>query len=211
MSKKIDLAGKEIGSLMVLEPAKTRVSPCGSKKAYWLCQCKRCGQKKEVAASSLIAGVVTSCGCIRRETTSHLNKSHGKSKTRLYRIWGAMKTRCYNENFWEFQNYGGRGIKLCDEWENNFEAFEKWALNNGYSDELTIDRIDNSKGYEPSNCRWIPKEAQSKNRRYTIYITAFGDTLTAAQWAEKTGIPYSTIVYRYHRGLPPEEILKGGG
>lgn len=210
MARKIDLSGQRIGKLTVLSPAQTRISPCGSKKAYWLCKCD-CGRKKEIAASSLLSGAVESCGCNVQKNTSTLNRTHGKSSTRLYRIWCAMKSRCNNKHFWEFENYGGRGIKVCKEWDESFGGFETWALSNGYSDTLTIDRIDNSLGYEPSNCRWVPKEYQSKNRRNSIRITAFGETLSPVEWSAKTGIPYSTIVYRYHNGLPPEKILRGGG
>lgn len=210
MSRKIDLAGTRIGKLKVLEPAKTRISPCGSKKAYWLCECD-CGHKKEIAAASLISKSVMSCGCTVKEKVSMLNKTHGKARTRLYRIWCAMKSRCNNKNFWEYANYGGRGITVCDEWESSFEAFESWAITNGYTEFLTIDRIDNMKGYNPTNCRWIPKEKQSANRRNSIYITAFDETLSPTEWAAKLGISYSTIVYRYHKGLPPKEILRGGG
>ena len=209
MARKIDLSGHKIGKLSILCPAKTRGSPCGSKKAYWLCKCD-CGCEKEIAASSLLSSAVKSCGCNVRENASTLNKIHGKSNTRLYRIWCAMKSRCNNERFWEFENYGGRGIKVCKEWDESFCNFEAWALSNGYGNALTIDRINNSFGYEPSNCRWVPKDYQSKNRRNSIKITAFGETLSPVEWAAKTGIPYSTIVYRYHCGLSPEKILQRG-
>lgn len=97
---------------------------------------------------------------------------HGMSHTRLYRIWADMKTRCLNPNHKWFSHYGGRGINVCDDW-TSFEPFMAWALNNGYSDALTLDRIDNDRGYEPSNCRWATQQEQSLNKRHLASKTGF--------------------------------------
>lgn len=121
-----------------------------------------------------------------------------------------MKKRCYNPSFPQYKNYGGRGIKVCDEWMNTervhtsqssnpskgFLAFKKWALENGYSDELTIDRIDNNKGYSPGNCRWVTRKLQNRNKRNTIYLTAFGKTQSLGQWSEDTGLTVKAIEQR---------------
>lgn len=208
MPRRIDLTGKRFGKLTVVQAADSRTSPGGSKKAYWLCNCD-CGCSKEIAAASLIRGVVISCGCVVKDRISQLNRTHGQTGTRLYRIWCAMKSRCNNPNFWEYRNYGGRGIRVCDEWNDDFSSFKTWASLNGYTNEMSIDRINNNLGYSPLNCRWIPKSEQSSNRRNSIYISAYNKTLSAREWSVRLGLSYSTIVYRYHQGLAPEEILSG--
>ena len=132
-------------------------------------------------------------------------------KLRLYRIWTDMKRRCYDEKRSEYKNYGGRGIEICQEWKNSFEAFRNWATENGYTDELTIDRIDVNGNYEPSNCRWATLKEQANNMRTNTMITYKGETKTLAQWAESFGINYHTLVSRlYQENLPFEEAVKKG-
>lgn len=133
---------------------------------------------------------------------------HGKG-TRLYRIWQAMKTRCYNPNFAYFKRYGGRGITVCDEWREDFPAFREWALAHGYDDALTIDRIDTGKGYYPENCRWATYKAQANNTRRNVLLTINGETGTVAQMCEKYGIKNSFLVYdRITRlGWEPEAAI----
>lgn len=112
------------------------------------------------------------------------------SRSRLNSIYHLMKARCCNSSNPNYKNYGARGITVCEEWKNNFKAFKTWALNNGYSDSLTIDRIDNNKGYCPENCRWVSMKEQCNNYRHNHLITYKGKTMTMAQWAEEEGIPY---------------------
>ena len=112
---------------------------------------------------------------------------------RLYNIWQHMKKRCYSTTAKNYQHYGGRGISVCDEWKNNYTAFYEWAMAHGYSDELSIDRIDNSKGYSPDNCRWADMKTQQNNRSYNKAITYNGKTQNAKQWAEELGINYKTL------------------
>lgn len=119
-----------------------------------------------------------------------------------------MKTRCSNPKYEHFASYGGRGIKVCDEWRNDFQSFHDWAMSNGYKEGLTIDRIDVNGNYEPSNCRWASAKEQSKNKRNTLFVTHKGITKTLIEWAEITGIKYQTLVCRYKSGKTPEEILK---
>lgn len=132
-------------------------------------------------------------------------------KLRLYKIWTGMKRRCYDERRLEYKNYGGRGIEICQEWKNSFEAFRDWATENGYTDELTIDRIDVNGNYEPSNCRWVTLKEQANNMRTNTMVTYKGETKTLAQWAESFGINYHTLVTRlYKENLPFEEAVKKG-
>lgn len=134
---------------------------------------------------------------------------HGKRKTRLYRIWTNMKTRCINPNDPHFERYGRRGITVCDEWKNDFKAFYDWSMSNGYADDLTIDRIDNNGNYEPSNCRWVTVKEQNQNKRNVILITYDGETHTVTEWARKLNLGHDTIRQRYHKGWTPEQCLFG--
>lgn len=130
----------------------------------WLCECS-CGKKVYVVGSKLKSGHTRSCGCLQRELFSAKSTTHGQRYTRLYRIWTAMKTRCTNPNSKDWPNYGGRGIGVCEKWLNDFSAFCEWALENGYADDLTIDRKNNDRGYCPENCRWATRAEQNQNKR----------------------------------------------
>lgn len=126
-----------------------------------------------------------------------MKEKHGLSKTRLYRIWSNMKGRCYNQNDANYYRYGGRGITICDEWRNSFTTFYNWAMENGYRDDLSIDRKDNNGNYEPSNCRWATTKQQENNRGdFNINISYLGKTQTLMQWSEETGISFNTLRYR---------------
>ena len=121
------------------------------------------------------------------------------SGTRLYRIWGNMKTRCYNPNCKEYDRYGGRGIKICSEWIDDFATFENWAYANGYREYLSIDRINNDKGYDPDNCRWADQHTQTRNTSKVNFIEIEGEVKTLAEWAESSGVPYSAVKSRYYK------------
>lgn len=153
MGNFIDLTGKRFGKLTVLHRG------VNGKKVQWVCKCD-CGKVTTVQGINLTNGHTRSCGCLISES----NTKHGQWNTRLYRIYHAMKQRCYNSNCAPFPHYGGRGITICPEWKNDFQAFHDWAMSHGYSDELTIDRIDVNGNYEPGNCRWTTKTWQSFNR-----------------------------------------------
>ena len=124
---------------------------------------------------------------------------HGLRNTRLYRIWASIKTRCYNENDPHFERWGKRGIKMCDEWRNDFKVFYDWSMSHGYSDELTIDRIDNDGNYEPQNCRWTTIKEQNKNKRNVKYITYAGKTQTIPEWTKELRLGKETIRERLKR------------
>ena len=134
---------------------------------------------------------------------------HGLRKTRLYRIWANIKTRCYNQNDPHFKRWGARGITVCDEWKNDFKSFYDWSMSNGYSDELTIDRIDNNGNYEPSNCRWVSVYEQNKNKRNVKFITYNGKTQSIVEWTHELGLGKETIRERLKRGWSETECIEG--
>ena len=201
------LAGKKIGKLLVISYDENLIKGKGRK---CVCKCD-CGNTYITWDRIIRYGNRQSCGCLEAVRTQGTYK-HGfrskNSKDRLYATWANMKTRCNNPHSKDFSNYGGRGIKICNEWDNDFITFRNWALANGYSDKLTIDRVDNNKGYNPDNCRWVGKDVQGINKRNCINITYKGKTQTISQWSRKTGINRSTIKYRYSHGYSVTEIFK---
>ena len=130
----------------------------------------------------------------------------GRSKTKLYSVWKTMKYRCSNKNNHKYKNYGGRGIKVCDEWKD-YSLFRTWALSNGYQDDLTIDRVDVDGNYEPNNCRWVDMKTQQRNRSNNKLIEYKGETKCLSEWVEITGIGHKTILYRLNSGWSVEKAL----
>ncbi len=188
-----DLTGKRFGRLVVQYRA-----PNIKRKTMWHCICD-CGAEKDVEASSLKCGDTKSCGCYHNENQGNLARTHGLSKHPLYRIFRKMVERCENQNCKSYKDYGGRGIKICDEWRTDFFAFYAWANANGYEAGLSIERINNDGNYEPSNCRWATKIEQNNNRRTSRFIEYSGMICTLSEWSRITNIPAWKISDRIDR------------
>ena len=193
-----DLSGKKFGKLTVIKLAKT---PSGQAGAYWECRCD-CGNKKIVRAATLKNGDTKSCGCAKFSGVTN----HGLYKTRLHTIWLLMRDRCLNKNSTNYKRYGGRGISVCEEW-NEFKPFYDWAMANGYKDGLSIDRIDNNGDYCPSNCRWATRVEQANNTRRNRWIEYNGETHTLAEWGRLYNIPYDKLWSRLSYGWSLERAL----
>lgn len=199
----LDLKNKRFGKLVAIEP-------CGKSKngaILWRCLCD-CGNETVVTSSNLNSGSTMSCGCLYHDGTNKKSYKHGLSNDRIHRIWRGMKGRCGNPNCKSFKNYGGRGITVCNEWKNDFANFYNWSMENGYSDDKSIDRIDVNGNYEPSNCRWTDIDTQSNNRRNNHYLEIEGKRLTITQWSRISGIDRKTITDRIIRfGYSPKEAV----
>lgn len=193
MHKTLNLIGRKFGFLTVIDFAYR-----DSKNTYWLCKCN-CGNKKIVRGGHLKDGCTISCGCYTKNRIAQMNKQnaiHGLSKTRLYSIYQGIINRCLKPKAKGYKNYGERGISVCNEWLEDFLNFYYWALANGYKDNLTIDRIDLNKDYEPSNCRWVTIKQQARNTRHNKVINYRGQSHCLAEWAEILDINYNTLQSR---------------
>lgn len=206
-----DLSGKRFGRLVVINRAPDNVSASGYRTAMWNCVCD-CGNNATVRGKSLTGGATMSCGCLRSDRSRLSVTKHGGYGTRLYAIWISMRQRCLNKNNSAYKNYGGRGITICDEW-NDFSSFKKWAEDSGYDDSAnrgtcTLDRIDVNGNYTPDNCRWTTMREQSNNRRNSIELYFMGKTMTISDWAKELGVKYCTLWKRYKAGLDITKVLK---
>lgn len=192
MSKALNLKGQRFGRLLVLEKTESKKISPRHTVTMWICRCD-CGNEKIIRSDSLRSGRTQSCGCFREERISNNERRHGMSKDRLYVTWTNMKKRCHNPKIAEYENYGGRGISVCEEWKTSFKAFYEWSMLTGYEENLTIDRINVNGNYEPSNCRWIPRKEQSLNKTTSHYLTYDGKTQTIKEWADELGFKYDTL------------------
>lgn len=199
MGKFIDLTGKRFNKLLVLE----RTEKVKGQKPHWICKCD-CGNKTIVSSTNLKRGQTKSCGCKRYESK---NIKHGMTGTRIYNIWFSMRQRCYYAKNRCYNTYGAEGKTVCDEWKDNFQAFYDWAMANGYQDNLSIERIDNSKGYSPDNCKFATTIEQANNKRNNRWITYNNETHTMAEWARIKDIPYRRLKNRLQLGMQIEKAL----
>lgn len=204
-----NLIGLKFGKLIVVD----FVGINKNGRRLWKCNCE-CGNTTNVSGSLLVNGTTSSCGCLIGKKYKNVDvvkeaieEPFGKSRTSLYKVWTSMKNRCNNPNNSNYSRYGERGIKVCDEWENNYEIFKRWALTNGYDNDLSIDRIDNEGNYEPNNCRWVNMKEQSNNTRRNRQVTYKGMTKNLIEWAEYYNIPYNNLTAYISRGSTPIEAL----
>lgn len=193
-----DLTGKRFGRLSVIKRTSDYIKDNGSTLVRWECLCD-CGSIVNVISGDLLSGSTKSCGCLRKEVASFVNTTHGKSNMNLYKRWIGMKNRCFNENDPAYKHYGKRGISVCDEWVNDFESFERWSLENGYDDILSLDRIDCNGNYEPSNCRWADKVTQENNKRSNRIVSYHGKNITLGELSRITGADYKLLWQRIVR------------
>lgn len=203
-----DLSGKKFGRLTAIEKVGDAIKRNG---VLWRCKCD-CGNEKIVPSGYLKSGNTASCGCLfiesrYRKRDGVKNKIYGE---RICGIHEAMIQRCYNKNCAQYDNYGGRGISVCEEWRNNggCRRFYNWSISNGYRNDLSIDRIDVNGNYEPSNCRWATAKEQANNRRNNRFLEYMGEKHTVDEWSKIIGIHRATIYKRLKKNLPINQVLQ---
>ena len=203
----VDFVGARHGMLQVIRKA-------DHGRSWWVCKCD-CGKIVELQTFRFFE--YKSCGCLEKANKANLaqhTRTHGMTETRLYGIWCGIKDRCYNPNIEHYDRYGGRGIIVCDEWKNSFEAFADWAYSAGYDERLngktqSIDRINVNGNYEPNNCKWVTQKEQMRNTTRTVFIEYHGDKIPLSAFCEEHGITYSSFVTRHiKRGFTAEELLR---
>jgi hypothetical protein len=198
-----DMVGKRFGRLVVLSFSHRNEG----KQAFWLCQCD-CGNQIITQGYSITSGATKSCGCLCSEINKTVHTTHGKYYTRIHKIYSYMMTRCYNKKSDAYNNYGGRGIMICDEWKNDFISFYNWAYQSGYQDNLTIERIDVNGNYCPENCTWIPLVEQGKNKTTMNLIEYEGEVHYVTEWARIKGFKSPFVIFnRLKLGWSIEKIF----
>lgn len=190
-----DMIGKRVGRLVVVGEGQTYYKPSGQAYYKFLCKCD-CGNTKMVNGYALRKGLTKSCGCYTKEKAGNMARTHGKSDTKLYTTWVCMRSRCNYKRNKEYKDYGGRGIKVCKEWDESFDNFCAWAMENGYKEGLSIDRIDVNGNYEPSNCKWATRYEQDRNKRNNVMITYNGETKILRDWEKYLGMSKGTLRQR---------------
>ena len=186
--------------LSVIERCGTYISPNGTKEPLWLCKCN-CNKRSllKLRSSQIKNGKTKSCGCLKEEMFTNIITKHGfGDEENIYKHWLNMRNRCNNPNYEHYNVYGGRGIKICNEW-NDYAQFRKWSLDNGYKSGLTLDRINVDCDYTPKNCRWETWKVQQNNKRNNHYITYNNVTHTMKEWSEIRNINYSTLRNRINQ------------
>ena len=195
MAKKLEInQGDKFSKWTIIEEIAPKIISNKPRRMF-RCKCE-CGNIGEVQLVCLRNGHSTSCGCEQKKKASAANTKHGLEKHPLYSTWKNMKRRCNNPNASEYENYGGKGICVCEDWSSNFQSFYDWSIDNGWSKELTIDRIDTNGNYCPENCRWASIEIQMNNTTRNHYIEYEGNTYTLSTLAKHLNIPYNIVRYR---------------
>lgn len=195
--------GQKFGRLTVHQKGPLLLMPAGKRHESWYCICE-CGKCTMAQSRRLREGTKRSCGCLQNDTLVKNSIRHGIHHTGGYRAWSEMMKRCYRPNHISYKNYGGRGIKVCDQWYNVLSFVEDM----GHPEiGLSLDRKDSCKDYCKENCRWSDRKTQNRNKRATIQVMAFGRTKPLAQWAEEKGIKYETLRKRLRDGLSPEDAI----
>jgi len=200
-----EMIGKKYGRLTVI-----RKAPKGTKdRVALVCDCE-CGNQKIIRVGDIRSRKTKSCGCLRIEVTSKRFTKQGDTSKRLYSIWAGMKGRCSNKNIEEYKNYGGRGISVCEEWED-YPTFKSWAISSGYKSYLTIERVDVNGNYTSENCTWILSSLQNRNCRNTTRYTIGEENKPLVEWCEIFNVPLSRAHKRVYLGVEPftvEELYK---
>jgi hypothetical protein len=202
--KRIEV-GVRFGRLVIVSLSRVRERPSGVRVNVWLCACD-CGNHTDVFAGNLTNGITKSCGCLQKQGASQRKLKHGKTHTSEYQIWQGMVARCHRRSHASYSLYGGRGIKVCEEWRHSFESF-LMDMGTRPSTHHSIDRIDNDGGYCKSNCRWATCKQQSLNKRTNRKITVQGVSRTLSEWSDLGGFASGTIAYRLHTGWPVEHAV----
>lgn len=196
--------GSQFNRWTVIGDLELRPSNCGIDVSYQSCRCS-CGTVRCVQVGDLKNGVSRSCGCLAAEEASFRFTKHGdckiRGRPRLYSIWGDMRRRCMSKNYCRYKDWGGRGIRVCNEWMD-YPTFKAWALTNGYAENLEIDRIDNDGHYEPGNCHWVNETQQAMNRRTTRIASAFGESKCLYRWSKdkRCAVAFTTLLSRIKKG-----------
>lgn len=206
-----NLIGKTFGHLTVLkiDHLKPRYYPNGSLKGhrtFFLCQCD-CGKQKIVSRDYILQAKDLSCGCSAQYNMQRAKITHNLSHHRLYNIYHKIIARCYKPNNHSYKNYGERGILMDPSWRADFMNFYNWAINNGYADNLSLDRINVNGNYEPSNCRWATSKIQNNNKRSNFLVTIYNRTQTLKEWCDEKGLNYTTVITRISRGWTIEDAM----
>lgn len=206
-----DLTGMKFGYWYVMCRVEDGISKTGNHFTKFKCR-RDCGTVKDVLASSLRNGRSRSCGCRAREVSRKVCQdnftTHGDSKTRLYKIYCGMKKRCYDKKSSNYANYGARGITVCQEWLGNWESFKSWSIENGYTDTLSIDRIDVNGEYSPLNCRWVTRDVQANNRRNNRVVEFGNEVHTVVEWSKILDIPYKRLHKKLKNGATISDFIK---
>lgn len=209
MGKFKDLTGMKFGKLTVLGIAFKKPRKPHGYRIYWKCRCE-CGNCCDVLSDNLTRDHTLSCGCLLKEISHKINYKHGLTHTQIYNVWASIKQRCFYSKSISFQNYGGRGITMFEDWINDFQAFYNYVSKLPHFGEegYTLDRIDNNGNYEPNNIRWVTKKEQANNTRRNIIIEYQGKKMSLKEAANLSGIDYTALFERYKKGDTGERLFR---